>query len=280
MAKQHHAPKRIRRLSYPRAYSVMISNRSGQAVDALRVIDSTETYRASMADVTRRLILKGMAVEAAELAMSFETGHPAELTTSLLKDVARCLGKGRVRVPEELDEALWLVLTRMWPELTEAIEAIEKPNTTEGKNAISSLEAGAPLTAKGRTLTAEEIRAEAMRELVAGRVEAPKLLPPRNVQEARARARLESAADRLAIDRGVPAEVLLAQTGDGRLAGLATPDESSGTQGWTGRDGHGGHGEAPGAANPHAQRAAIEGQRAGRVRRQVPAPEQPKRRGR
>lgn len=271
--------QRDRKLSYPRSFSIMVSLRTGNCVDVLRVLDSSTTYRASVADATRRLILKGMLLEAAELAACYRTGKPTELTSSLRGEISAHIG-----VPASTDhaETLWTVLSRMWPELTEAISSIEDTQSAAGKREIASLLGASPLTAHGRALTAEEVRLQALRELAEGKIEAPKLAPPRTVQEAKAQARLLSAADRVAMDRGVPAEALLAQTEGGRLAELpGAPDESAGAQGWTSEDGRTGIGEKPGASSPAAQQASREAIRAkaeGRVRRQVPTTDTPVRR--
>lgn len=222
-----------RALAFPRAFSVMVGLLTGRVVDVLRVLGSTKTYRASVADTTRELILKGMAVTAAEHALGYATGRPCELTTGLLADVYEAMGEefeaglaGR-----EPDEVLQAVLSRMWPEIVAKMEKIDtrKPG---GKAMHRRLVAGPPLTRQGRPETMKEIRTRALSDIVAGRAEAPRLMAPRTVQEARERARLETAADRLAVDRGVPVAELLAETTGGRAAGMETVDETAAAGGW------------------------------------------------
>lgn len=226
--------KTTRALAFPRTFSVMVGVLTGKVVDALRVLASTKTYRASVAEVTRRLILKGMAVEAAEYAMTYASGRPIELSTSLLEDVRTAMGKQFVGgLPSrDPDVVLQAVLSQMWPEVTAAVERIDV-RTTAGAARHRKLLAGPPLTKMGRPPTAREIRTQALADVVANRAEEPKLVPPRTVQEAREAARMQTAADRLAMDRGVSAETLLADTPGGRAAGMTPPDESSGATGWS-----------------------------------------------
>lgn len=255
-------PRNRRKLAYPRAFSVMASNRTGQCIDALRVIDSDADYRASIGEATRRLLLKGMLLEAAELSYGYREGRPISLTESLIADVRANMGDQPVT--GDYEEVLWAVLARMWPELTREIAAIEDPQTIEGKQEIASLLAGSPLTAQGRTLTAEEIRLQALREVAEGRVEAPKLVPPRNVQEAKERARLERAADRLAMNRGVSLDQLLATTPAGQTAGIKV--HPPGKEVWQGDEGDG----MPEQPSPKM---------VSRVKRQVPKKDEPPSRG-
>jgi hypothetical protein len=227
-------PRRDRALAFPRAFSIMVGLLTGKVMDVLRVLASTETYRASAADVSRRLILKGMAVEAAEYAMTYRTGRPVELLTGLLDEAHRAMGQQSSHpLPHgDPDVVLQAVLSRMWPEVVEAMQDIDT-RTAAGREAHIKLLAGPPLTRLGRPMTAEEIRAQALEEVVAGTAEEPKLVPPRSVQEAQERARQHTAADRLAMNRGVSAETLLANTAIGRAAGLTAPDETAGAQGWS-----------------------------------------------
>lgn len=222
-----------RALAFPRAFSIMASIATGKVVDILRVIGSTKTYRASAADVTRKLLDKGMAVEAAEYALSYATGRPVELTTSLLADVHAAMGEEFVNgLPgREPADILTAVLSRMWPEVVQACERVDV-RTKVGSAKHRKLLAGPPLTAHGRAQTIAEIRAQALADVVSGQAEAPKLVPPRTVQEAHAQARLENAADRVAMDRGVSATELLARTPGGRLAGIPVPDESAPVKGY------------------------------------------------
>lgn len=235
-------PRNDRALAFPRAFSIMIGLLTGRVMDVLRVLASTETYRASAADISRRLILKGMAVEAAEYAMTYRAGRPVELLTGLLDDAHRAMG---VKFGESLpngdpDVVLQAVLSRMWPEIVEAMEEIDV-RTPIGRAEHMKLLAGPPLVHGGRPRTAQEIRTQALEEIVAGTTEEPKLVPPRTVQEAQERARQETAADRLAMTRGVSAQTLLAGTAGGRAAGLTAPDETAGAQEWSDTEtGHGG----------------------------------------
>jgi hypothetical protein len=226
--------KTTRALAFPRAFSIMVGLLTGKVVDVLRVLSSTKTYRASVADITRRLIEKGMAVEAAEYALAYATGKPVELTTGLLTDVRTAMGEEFIAgLPShEADAVLQGVLSRMWPEIVQAMETIDV-RTKQGQIRHRRLLAGPPLTSQGRALTSQEIREQALADVVAGRVEAPKLVPPRTVQEARQQARLQTAADRVAMNRGVSAETLLADTAAGRMAGMKVPDESAAKVGWT-----------------------------------------------
>lgn len=225
-------PKANRALAFPYAFSVMVGTATKQVVTVLRVLASTKTYRASVADVTRRLIEKGMAVEAAEHALTYATGRPVELVTGLYADVRTAMADV---FPEGLpgtdaDEILRAVLGRMWPEVVQAAEKIDA-TTPAGRKKLVKLLAPPPLTAQGRPQTAKEIRARALEDVIAGRAD-PKLVPPRNVQEAQEQARLQSAADRVAMQRGVSARQLLADTPGGRMAGFAPADESAAARGW------------------------------------------------
>lgn len=248
-AKKKTPPRPARALAFPRAFSIMVGLLTGTVVDVLRVLASTRTYRASAGDITRRLILKGMAVEAAEYAFTYATGTPSELTTGLIQDVYRAMGKD---FPGGLpsndpDAVLQAVLSRMWPEIVEAVGAIDV-RTREGREIHAMILAGPPLTKGGRPPTAQEIRHKALEDVVSGQVEAPKLVPPRTVQEAQEQARLQTAADRVAMNRGVSAATLLANTAAGKAAGMKAPDEAAGATGWTeeheGRSG-GGPGKKP-----------------------------------
>lgn len=223
-----------RPLAFPRAFSIMVGILTGHVVDVLRIIASTKTYRASAADVTRELISKGMAVVAAEHALSYAAGRPIELVTGLLGDVRTAMGEEfAAGLPgNDPDVVLQAVLSRMWPELVQAMERIDT-RTKAGAAKHRKLLAGPPLTRMGRPMTTKEIRAQALADIVGQRAEEPKLLPPRTVQEAQRQARLQTAADRLAMSRGVPAEALLAETAGGRAAGMKAPDESAAAQGWS-----------------------------------------------
>lgn len=233
-----------RDLAYPRAFSVMVGLLTGKAVDVLRVLSSTKTYRSSVADVTRRLILKGMLVEAAELALTHASGRPVELTTGLLEDVRVAMNKEFSGLPShDPDVVLHAVLSRMWPEVTQAVERIDTQSPT-GKLRHQKLLAGPPMLKTGRPLTTHEIRTQALADVLSGAVQEPKILPPRDVQEAREYARIQTAADRVAMDRGVSAETLLASTAGGREAGMVARDESAGATGWA-EKGTGKSGERP-----------------------------------
>ena len=221
-----------RDLAYPRAFSVMVGVLTGKVVDVLRVLSSTKTYRSSVADVTRRLILKGMVVEAAELALTHASGRPVELVTGLMEDVRVAMNEEFRGLPShDGDVVLHAVLSRMWPEVTQAVERIDA-QTPSGRLKHAKLLAGPPMLKNGRPPTAQEIRTKALADVISGAVQEPRILPPRNVQEARERARLETAADRVAMNRGVSAEALLASTAGGREAGLTERDESAGATGW------------------------------------------------
>lgn len=244
--------KTKRALAFPRAYSIMIGLVTGKVVDVLRVLASTKTYRASGADVTRDLILKGMAVEAAEHARTYRTGQPCDITTGLLAEVHTLMGKEfSTGLPgREPDEVLQAVLSRMWPDIVQAMESIDV-RTKPGQARHRKLLAGPPLTAAGRPPTAREIRAQALADIVSGQAEAPKILPPRDVQEARAQARQQTRADHLAVERGVPVRDLLADTPGGRQAGMKPTDESAAALGYA-KDA-----EKPNAG-PHARAGAAE----------------------
>jgi hypothetical protein len=222
-----------RALAYPRAFSVMVGELTGKVVDALRVLSSTKTYRASVGDVTRELIAKGMAVEAAEYALTFATGKPVDLCTGLIGDVHKAMGKEFAKGLPGLsrEEVLHAVLSRMWPDIVQAVDEIDT-QSPGGKAYHRKLLAGPPVTRLGRPETSQQIRARALAELASGEVQAPKLLPPRDVQEARAQARTQQAADRLAVERGVPVSDLLAGTPGGKALGLRATDETAAATGW------------------------------------------------
>jgi hypothetical protein len=225
--------RQTRALAFPRAFSIMVGELTGKVVDVLRVLASTKTYRASVADVTRRLLIKGMAVEAVEYALTYRAGRPVELTTGLLEDVHKAMGEefGKSLPSGEPDVLLQAVLSRMWPEVVTAMEKIDT-RTEHGKNRHRKLLAGPPLTSTGRPPTSREIRDQALADVLANKVKAPRLTPPRDVAEAREQARLQQAADRVAMSRGVSASTLLAQTEGGQAAGLPVPDESAAATGW------------------------------------------------
>jgi hypothetical protein len=211
----------------------MVGELTGKVVDVLRVLASTKTYRASVADTTRRLVLKGMAVEAAEYAQAYASGRPVELTTELLDLVAQAMNaEFRALGSAEPDVVLHMVLSRMWPDVVQACDKLDVRKPLDAKKHRKIL-AGAPLTRMGRPPTAKEIREQALADVVAGRVEPPKLVPPRTVQEAEQQARLNIAADRVAMNQGVSAETLLAGTAGGRMAGMKAPEESAAALGWT-----------------------------------------------
>lgn len=226
--------KTKRALAFPRAYSIMIGLLTGKVVDVLRVLVSTKTYRASGADVTRDLILKGMAVTAVEHATTYALGRPVDLVTDLVDQVCVTMGKEfTAGLPGHgPDEVLQAVLSRMWPDVVQAMERVDV-RTKTGQAKHRKLLAGPPLTRMGRPQTSREIRAQALADIVSGQVEAPKFLPPRDVQEARAQARQQTRADRLAVERGVPVRDLLAGTPGGREAGMTPGDESAAALGYT-----------------------------------------------
>lgn len=220
--------------AFPRAFSIMVGILTGHVVDVLRIIASTKTYRASTADVTRELISKGMAVTAAEHALSYAAGRPIELVTGLIGEVHTAMGEEfATGLPgSDPDVVLQAVLSRMWPEVVQAMERVDT-RTKAGAAKHRRLLAGPPLTRWGRPMTTKEIRAQALADIVEQRAEEPRLVPPRDVQEAQQQARLQTAADRLAMQRGVSAETLLAGTAGGRAAGMKAPDESAAAQGWS-----------------------------------------------
>lgn len=245
-------PKNNRARTYPRAFSVMVTEKMGTILDMLQVVDSSKDYRASQADITRRLMEKGMAVEALEHALGYATGEPKDIASMLRARATEVMG-------DELGDdkhfgrtvgLLWAVLCRMWPEVAARVEQLDIKNKPADRAAHQRLLAGPPLTAKGRALTAEEIRGQALADLAAGRVAAPKLTPPRTVQQAQERARLERGADRLAMSQGVSADTLLALSPTGKLMGMEAPDESTGATGW--RD-TSERGRPRGAADPEAE---------------------------
>lgn len=240
-----------RALAYPIAFSIMVDALAGRLVDVLRVLGSTQTYRASRADVTRELILKGMAVEALEQALLFVNGRPTDLCGTLMADVQDIMGKEfRDGLPGlGRDTVLHAVLSHTWPDVVQAVDVIDS-RTPDGREALRKILAGPPRTRRGRPRTGREIRAQALAELVAQNIEAPEMTPPRTTQEARERARLESAADRVAMENGVSAASLLADTPGGRAAGLQPPDESAAAQGYTEDE------EKPG--RPHSRMGASE----------------------
>lgn len=225
-------PRNHRKLAFPRAFSIMASLRAGKVVDLLRLIASTDTFRASAGEVTRRLLAKGMLVEACEYAWGHETGQRRDIVAELLTATPG-IGEARVGVAEE--EVLWAVLARMWPEISKYVDALDT-TTKEGRETFAMLRPpGPPLTKHGRAKTVDEIRSEALADVQSG-VKAPKVLPPpATVAEAKQRARMETAADRLALSRGVPVAELLARTTGG--IGLPVADESAGTQGWASNEG-------------------------------------------
>lgn len=229
-------PKNNRPRTYPRAFSVMVTEHMGTVLDMLQVVDSSRDYRASQADATRRLLEKGMAVEALEQALTYVAGERHDVVSGLLAQARSAMGDELGEVRAGLDRAtglLWAVLCRMWPEVATEVEKLDVKNVREDRLTHQRLLAGPPLTAKGRPLTAGEIREQALADIAAGRVQAPEIVPPRSVQEAREQARLHQAADRVAMNSGVSAETLLAMTPAGQEAGLTVPDETAGATGWT-----------------------------------------------
>lgn len=223
-----------RALAYPRAFSIMVGLLTGKVVDVLRVLSSTKTYRASAGDVTRRLILKGMAVEAAEYATTYALGRPVDLTVDLIDQVCTTMGKDFIAgLPgHEPDEVLQAVLSRMWPDIVQACEKIDV-RLKQGQVKHRRLLAGPPLLRSGRPETAQQIRARALADIVAGTAQEPEFLPPRTVQEAQQQARLQTGADRLAISRGVSPADLLAGTAGGKAAGMKATDETPAARGYT-----------------------------------------------
>jgi hypothetical protein len=226
-------PRNNRPLSFPRAFSIMASLRTGKVIDLLRVIASTKQHRVSAGEVTRRLLAKGILLEACEYAHGYATGKPVDIAGGLLAGAPE-LGEARVGRPEE--EILWAVLARMWPELSQKIEKIDV-QSKRGREAHRKLQAGPPLTGQGRAKTVEDIRSEALADVQAG-VKAPAILPPpRTVEEAFAQARQQTEADRLAIARGVPVSELLARTRAGESARMPQTDETAGASGWASEQG-------------------------------------------
>lgn len=245
-------PKNNRARTYPRAFSVMVTEKMGVVLDMLQVVDSSRDYRASQADITRRLMEKGMAVEALEQALGYATGEPKDIT-SMLRDRAMEAMSGELGDDKHFGRTaglLWVVLCRMWPEVAARVEQLDVKNKPADRAAHQRLLAGPPLTAKGRVLTAEEIREQALADLAAGRVAPPRLVPPRTVQQAQERARLEQGADRIAMNQGVSADTLLALSPTGKLMGMEAPDESTGATGW--RD-NTDRGRPRGQADPEAE---------------------------
>lgn len=226
-------PRNNRKLAFPRAFSIMTSLRTGKVIDLLRLIASSATFRPSVAEVTRRIIAKGMLLEAVEYAWGHESGQRRDVVAELLTATPGLEKVAVAGVPEE--DVLWAVLARMWPEASAAVEPLDTSKPTH-KLAYERLSPpGPPLTRRGRSKTVEEIRAAALADVQAG-VKAPKILPPpKSIAEAKQRARQETEADRLAMAQGVPVAELLARTPGG--AGLPIADESAGAQGWASNEG-------------------------------------------
>lgn len=221
-------PRNNRKLSFPRTFSVMTSKRVGKVLDLLRLIASTETWRPSTAEITRRVLAKGLLVEACEHAWGYETGQRRDLAAEILSATPGLEKVAHAGVPEE--DVLWAVLTRMWPESAQAVDELDMSKPTHKLAYDELAPPGPPLTAHGRSKTVEELRDEALADIQQG-VKAPTILPPpRTVAEAKERARQETEADRLAMARGVDVSELLARTPGG--AGLPRIDESAGAQGW------------------------------------------------
>lgn len=227
-------PRNNRKLAFPRAFSIMASERMGKVIDLLRVIASTKTQRVSAGDVTRRLLAKGMLVETCEYAQGYATGLPVDLTARMLADTHSMvaeLAPDMLMVGRAEEDKAWSVLARMWPELSKKVDKINV-QTSAGRTAHRRLQAGPPRTSQGRAKTVEQVRDEALADVQEG-VKAPKVLPPpRTVAEAFEQARTQTEVDRLAISRGVPVGELLARTRSGEQARLPQADETSGATGW------------------------------------------------
>lgn len=226
-------PRNNRKLAFPHAFSIMTSLRMGKVIDLLRLIASSATFRPSVAEVTRRILAKGMLLEAVEYAWGYESGQRRDVVAELLTATPGLEKVAVAGVPEE--DVLWAVLARMWPEASATVDALGMRDRADREVYSMLRPPGPPLTKHGRSRTVEEIREAALADVQAG-VKAPKILPPpKTIAEAKQRARQQTEADRLAMAQGVPVAELLARTPGG--AGLPVADESAGAQGWASNEG-------------------------------------------